>query len=321
MRAWLCAATAAPSIHNSQPWLFEPDGERVSVFIDRRRQLTVLDAPGRALHLSVGAALFNLRLAILDSGWAPRVKLLPDLNRPDLAATVTASEAVPTIPGARLLARAITQRRSSRRPFTPADVPGSGLAALVTAPAAEGAKMVLPRAAARAKILELVRVADLIQNSDARYRAELGAWTAWTPGRTDGVPPQAFGPRPNPAVLPLRDFGLVHGNHRRTAWFEPEPTIAVLYSRGDEPVDWLRAGMALQRALLTATAKGLAATLLTQPIEIAAVREQLARPPFAALNEPHAPQAILRFGIGRPAPAAPRRPVAAVLGAPDAAPR
>lgn len=312
MRAWLWAATAAPSVHNSQPWLFRPDGGTVEVYLDRGRQLAVLDGSGRDLHLSVGAALFNLRLSILDSGWIPRVRLLPDPDRPDLAATVTAGEPAPEIAGARLLARQIPLRRTSRRPFTPMGAPASLLAALVTAPAAEGARLMLPGATVRRQILDLIRVADLVQSADARYRTELGAWTG-RPQRPDGVPRRSFGPKPNASVLPLRDLGLVHGRHRQTAWFEQDPTIAVLYSRGDEPVEWLRAGMALQRTLLTATAKGLATTLLTQPIEVPATRERLSRPPFAAPHEPHAPQAILRFGYARPSPATPRRPVAEVL--------
>jgi hypothetical protein len=71
--------------------------------------------------------------------------------------------------------------------------------------------------------------------------------------------------------------------------------------------------MALQRTLLTATAKGLAATLLTQPVEVPATRKRLSRPPFAAAHGPCAPQAVLRLGYARPSPATPRRPVAAVL--------
>jgi hypothetical protein len=307
------AATAAPSIHNSQPWLFQPDGDRIQVFVDRRRQLPVLDPSGRALHLSIGAAVFNLRLAILDSGWFPRFRLLPDPNRPDLAAIVTAGEPAPVIPGARLMAREIPRRRSSRRPFVPGVVPASGFAALVTAAAADCGRLLLPDLAARHEILDLVRVADLVQSSDARYRAELGAWTAGARHRADGVPRAAFGPKPNSEVLPLRDFGLAHGHRRATAWFEPDPVLAVLYSRGDEPADWLRAGMALQRTLLAATAKGLATSLLTQAIEVPAVRDRLRQPPFAARQEPRAPQAILRLGYAAPSPATPRRPVSAVL--------
>ena len=43
----------------------------------------------------------------------------------------------------------------------------------------------------------------------------------------------------------------------------------MLFTDRDEPADWLRAGQALQRALLTATSLGVSASFLTQPLELA----------------------------------------------------
>ena len=94
----------------------------------------------------------------------------------------------------------------------------------------------------------------------------------------------------------------MHGAHRRSARFEPAPTIAVLYSRGDGPAAWLRTGMALQRVLLTATARGLSTTLLTQPIEVPSLRGHLVAP-----HEPRVAQAVLRLGYARPVAGTPRR--------------
>jgi hypothetical protein len=61
------AATLAPSLHNSQPWRFRLMGEAVEVYADRHRQLEVLDPDGRELMVSVGAAVFTLRLALRRS--------------------------------------------------------------------------------------------------------------------------------------------------------------------------------------------------------------------------------------------------------------
>ncbi len=151
-------------------------------------------------------------------------------------------------------------------------------------------------------------IAEARQRRDPHYRAELAEWTKTKRGRTDGVPPQAFGPRPAAGTLPIRDFSLNHAGNRPTARFEPEPTIAVLYTAGDNPIDWLRAGQALQRVLLTATAVGLSSTLLTQPLELAPLRRL-----FAGPHEPHAAQAILRLGYGYRGPRTPRRPLANAL--------
>jgi hypothetical protein len=50
----------------------------------------------------------------------------------------------------------------------------------------------------------------------------------------------------------------------------------VLATARDEPADWLRAGQALQRVLLSATVAGLAVSFLYQPIELHDMRQ--ARP-------------------------------------------
>ena len=74
VRRIVAAAAAAPSIHNTQPWRFRIVGDDLmEVHSDPDRVLWVADARGRALHLSCGAALFNLRLAIRATGAKPLV--------------------------------------------------------------------------------------------------------------------------------------------------------------------------------------------------------------------------------------------------------
>lgn len=304
----LSSAVLAPSIHNTQPWLFRPGDASFDVLADRRRQLSALDPDGRAMYVSIGAALLNLQVALRVAGWASKLLLLPDSADPDLCATVEIGRPVPAGPLARALEAAIARRHTNRRPFSPVPVPSADLTALVGAAMAEDASLLVPDPATRHDVLNLVRAADRQQRDDKRYRTELAVWTSSIPGQADGVPKEAFGPRPDLAKLPLRDFGLVHNGHRRAARFEPTPTIAVLYSRGDEPYDWLTTGMALQRVLLTATAHGLATTLLTQPIEIPALRTHLVAP-----HEPRVAQAVLRLGYARPVGSTPRRAVSSLV--------
>ena len=60
------------------------------------RMLWIADPPGRALHLSCGAALFNLRLAIRMLGAKPLVWPLPDPDaEPTLLASVRLEEGRP----------------------------------------------------------------------------------------------------------------------------------------------------------------------------------------------------------------------------------
>ena len=119
------AAGAAPSIHNTQPWRFRVVGDDLlEVHGDPERMLWVADAHGRALHLSCGAALFNLSLAARTTGAKPLVWLLPDPQaEPTLMASVQLTRGRPATLGERELFGSIWQRHTSRAPFAGQRVP------------------------------------------------------------------------------------------------------------------------------------------------------------------------------------------------------
>jgi hypothetical protein len=56
------------------------------VFADWDRQLRVIDPSGRELLISIGAAIFNLRVAMRHRAWTPVVRWWPDQAEPDLVA-------------------------------------------------------------------------------------------------------------------------------------------------------------------------------------------------------------------------------------------
>ena len=309
LRECLQAAIAAASVHNTQPWRFRPRSDGIDVYADDGRRLQVIDPDGRQLLMSVGAALFNLRVAILAHGRAPIVRLLPTPEDPGLVADVTFGDPLAPSVSVRMLARAIPRRRTNRRAFSNAVPPAGVLAEIIQAAEAEGGRLAFAEPGIREAVLCLVRLAEHREASDPGYLAELGAWTHWTQHRRDGVPPQAHGPWNASETVPIRDFGLVvPAAQRGTEDFESEPTIAMLYSRADSPRDWLVAGQALERVLLTATARGVATTLMTQPTEVMHLRDLLTDSCAGLV-----PQALIRFGYGPPCAASPRRPVEEVL--------
>jgi nitroreductase len=310
LRDCIAAATAAPSIHNTQPWLFRSSGRTVEVLVDPARRLGTLDPQGREMHVSVGAAVFNLVVSVAARGRRPHVTLMPDPHCPDLVARVgVARQGAPT-PPTTALAAAIPRRHTNRRPYQDRPVPVAVEVDLAAAAECEGATLIVADAALRAAVWSLVRTADNAMRDDPAYQAELAAWT--TPGgvgRRDGVPRQAFGPRDVRRAIPLRDFGLGSGAPTATVPFEPDPTVLLLFTAADTPVDWVRAGMALERVLLTATTHGLAATPLSQVVEVPRLRGLLGDPADGRVL-----QTVLR--VGYPVtrmPATPRRPVDEVL--------
>lgn len=327
--ACLKAAVAAPSIHNTQPWRFRPHDGVIEVFADRSRRLPVLDPSGRELMISVGAAVFNLRVEMLVHGRLPLLYVLPDPARPGLAARITVGPAVKAPPTARHLSQAIPKRHTNRQPFASTPVPAEIVDDLVAAARAEGGDLVVVDAETREILLDLVRMAERRRRNDPAYWAELDEWTRDPAHRRDGVPPEAFGPWDALETVPIRNFGLTRPvARRRAAPFEEGPTIAVLYTSGDTLPEWVRAGAALERTLLTATVFGLATTLMTQPLEIPELRVLLddlggsggpATPDGSGgpgtpggsggLGAGRSAQAVIRFGYGPLSPPSPRRPV------------
>jgi nitroreductase len=309
VRSWLRAAVAAPSVYNTQPWLFRVTEREIELYADQTRRLDVVDPRGRELMISVGAALFNLRVAMLADGRSPLVSLLPDDDNENLVARVRPGPAVAVSETVRLLAEAIPRRHTNRRPFESTPVPPDVVSDLCGAAAVEGGDLVVADSTLRDAVLGVVRTAEHLHRRDPDYYVELAGWTADGRRRADGVPPETFGPWSALEVIPLRDFGFFRPVPRRvTTEYESEPTIALLYSRGDDREQWVRSGQALERTLLTASARGLASTLMTQPIEIPRLRELLAISATGAVA-----QVVLRFGYGPPSPPSPRRALSSVL--------
>ena len=121
------AAIAAPSVLNSQPWRFRIRGGGIDVFADWNRQLQGIDPSGRELLISIGAAVFNVRVAMRQQAWEPLLSWWPEPAEPDLVARIVPGQ--PASPGGGLssFAEAIPRRHTNRRPFARVLVPGSVL--------------------------------------------------------------------------------------------------------------------------------------------------------------------------------------------------
>jgi nitroreductase len=308
----LRVATLAPSMHNTQPWRFRVlrASQTIELSADPSRMLKYGDPHGRAVHIACGAAVLNLRLAIAVAGREPVVRLLPDPGRPQLLAALRLGG--PYRPGEADtdLHAAIAARHTNRGPFSNRRVPPGVLAELVQAASTEGATLHLPGHAETARLLYLVSDAEQDLLADPGYRAELARWAGGNRDR-DGIPGSALGPRDPAGQTPVRDFTPDRHQPLGYAWFEESPQLAVLSTACGTRKDWLRAGHALQRVLLTATTHGIAAAPLTQPLETADA--WLVRDPRSGSEQP---QMILRLGYGLPVPATPRLPVTDVLDGP-----
>jgi hypothetical protein len=368
------AVQSAPSVFNQRPWDVQLAGEaqdRVELYANPGSALGTL-LP-REVAISCGAALYNLRLAIRVAGRTPSVWLLPGLdrespliNRLDAGRVLVASveimpgRSAPPTAGVQELYEAMWLRHTDRSPYAALPVPLALLVEMEDAAAEEHGwlrvlhpreRKLFLRDAARAGNLLAGEVPDngdadparvLDRDREARLRSDLH--------RLNQVPSGRYGPRPVGTNDPptRRDFWLPD----KTARFERHPQLMALSTDDDRPLDWLRAGQALQYALLTGTrysmsagsgrsdryrvsliyhtsdyhpvrppnrvpaGYGVTASFLTQSLELADLRRRARRWPWRSYyNE--VPQVVLRVGFApvERVPAPPLHPAGAA-GAP-----
>jgi hypothetical protein len=246
------AADRAPSIFNQRPWELVPTAEddRVELYSVPNDPLADAGLLREAV-ISCGAALYNLRIAIRVAGREPIVSLLPGLNLDSglldavtRERTLLASVEVMPHRAARPTAadqelyEALWLRRTDRGPYRYLPVPPPILVEMEQAAAREHGwlRTLTPAECKRAR-RAAIRASREVDN---RLSALLSA-----------VPMTAYGPTPQDEREPLTrpDFWLPE----TVARFERHPVMMALSTDDDRPLDWLRAGQALQHALLAGT--------------------------------------------------------------------
>jgi hypothetical protein len=311
------AAVWAPSVHNTQPWRFTVGEQGISVYADAGRQLHVADPDGREMMISCGAALFTARLGLRSLGYVPETSVLPDPGQPLLVAQVSWGRRAACTGFEQRLFGQVRQRRTHRGGFDLAPLPRGLLASLREGAARYGAMLrIVADDGRRAALATAIQEAERAQRLDGERVAELARW-APAPGsaRADGVPPTAYPARAEHTDpdFPGRDFA--HGRGwglpplSATPWPRSAGVAALLTTARDCPADWIGAGQALQRILLTASTCGAAAALHTQPLEFGGLRESIR----TQIGDGAYPQLVLRFGAVTQTAASVRRPPGDVL--------
>lgn len=305
-------AVLAPSSHNTQPWQFIVGENMLSLYADRQRCLPVVDPVDRALVMSCGAALFFLRTAACHFGRTPEVERFPDAADPDFLASVRLGEVCGEAPEAEALFEAIPHRRTNRRPFAEAPLPPGLPNALRRAAKAEGAHLRLfTDGDDKAALADLIAEGDRIQFDDEAFRNELAAWIR-SPSAGDGLAlhsqgaPQALNIAAPVVAAVIRRFDVGDGTAARDHDLaEGAPTLALLMTEKDTPLEWLRAGEALGHVLLRAQVEGVQASFLNQPVEVPELRGRL-RDVFCPGSHP---QLLFRMGSGPDVEPSARRPI------------
>lgn len=313
VKAAIALAARAPSVHNSQPWVWHFSGRTVELRADRRRRLRHADTQGQDLLVSCGCVLHHFGVAAAALGWGTQIQRLPDADDPGLLARIVL---VPheTSDADIALSAAIPRRRSDRRRFTDRPISGRDQVFLAKSASDHGGTLrAVTDDAHRSALVAASAEARGLHRADPDYGIELAAWSGrrYAP---DGVPAQnAIAMTTTARELSVREFAEPTLTHASGADVDGA-MLTVLATEGDDQFDRLCAGEAASAVLLAATQLGLATCVITEPLELASTRGLVRDCVLDGVEEP---QLVLRIGYlpdgAAPLPATPRRPLGDIL--------
>ncbi len=306
-------ATLAANGHNTQPWRFHLGENHIAILPDFARRTPVVDPDDHHLFASLGCAGENLALAAVARGRRGELRFDP-AGDGSVVFEFGAGSAERSA-----LFEAIPQRQSTRADYDGRAVAAADLEALDAAGRVPGVDLILMTDRQQIeRVLDLVVAGNGAQMADPAFLRELKAWLRFNPRQAleagDGLFSAASGNPSAPAWLGglLFDlaFRVAAENDKYARQLRSSAGVAIFVSERNDRDHWMRAGRACQRFALQAAALGLKHAFINQPVEVAALRPQLA----SLVGMPgRRPDIVMRFGYGPALPFSPRRPVAAVL--------
>lgn len=271
----------APSVRNSQPWLFDVKDGRVHLSADRSRALPQTDPDQRELVISCGAALYHFCAAARHFGHSVHVETFPE-GMGDLLATVRLGEPQAPKEIDTILFYAIHKSSSAVMPFKKRrQVPQDLLDELMSmGNSGETWLHLVQEKTARGTVAGLVAEGDAAQMKNEEFRRELADWISPSNRRNHHYG-RGFVQGVSYVATYIESF-LIRNFERAEAFAEHDrkfaesaPVLAVLGTYDNTPLSWLAAGQKLAEILLRAVAIGVHASFLNQPVQVPELRDKL----------------------------------------------
>lgn len=305
-------ATLAASSHNTQPWKFRLERARIRILPDLSRRCPAVDPDDHHLYASLGCAAENLLLAAQAAGLRGHLSF----DESTSGVQIDVEQATPLRSA---LFEAIPSRQCSRVEYDGTQLPGDQLRRLEEAGRGRGVSLLLLTSAAhRAQVAEFVAEGNRAQFGDPQWAQELKSWIRFNAHDAIRTGDGLYGPVMGSPDVPrwvgdlfMRlGFSATRQNRKDIAHIRSSAAIAILVSEVDDRPHWTEAGRCYERLALQAAALQLRTAFINQPVEVPALRSQLA----AALGLGRCrPDLVVRIGRGPEMPRSLRRPLEQVL--------
>lgn len=271
----ISAAVQSPSSHNTQPWLFRIENNKIYVKADLSRALKQGDPENRELYASVGAATQNICLAAKTLGMTPKLELFPKKSKiENLVATVEILSSNSATKVNEKILSAIWDRRTNRTPYDPSkNLPVKIAEKIIQIAHNHDVELTLVEHEQSIK-----KIAKMIENgmkeflNKKSFRQELSGWIRhdWSK-KGDGLPGYSLGmPGIVSIIAPLliqstSAIDEVAGGERKVV--ESCSTVGVISVKSNSKLSWVKTGMAFQDIAIELHLKGISTAILTAAIE------------------------------------------------------
>lgn len=289
----------APSVHNSQPWQLQVQGNQLYIYLHREHLLGPGDPTGREAWISLGCLVENLLLAAPAAGLklASLAQQSHNLSRP--AATLT-FETAQVKPDARLL-EAIWRRSSDRSVYRKQPIEAAKLDKLASAWNSQTAKVfIVTDPAVIAQVADLTSRGITMALSSPAFRHELSGLINHNFSRRQrGIPGYSLELSAARSLLEKRlvrqGVGIKRQATKEHRAMQSASALALVCTQGDTDKFWFEAGQAYERVAATAAGLGLSQATSAAVVEAADFHLDVEK----ALGTKFRLQAVLRLGYGR----------------------
>ena len=305
-------ATLAASSHNTQPWKFRIEPDRIVILPDLSRRCPAVDPDDHHLYASLGCAAENLLVAAQAAGLQGHYSYDPSTSNVQV-------DFEPAPPLRSALFDAAPLRQCCR-----AEYDGSSLATeqrrqLEAAGRGNGVSvMFLDDSKHKEQVAEYVAAGNSAQFADRAWSDELKSWIRFNARDAIHFGDGLYGPVMGSPDVPswvgrlfMRlAFSAKNQNLKDIRHIRSSSVIAVLFSETNDQPHWIEAGRCYERLALQATALGLRTAFINQPVEVSKLRPQFAG--YLGIGN-RRPDLVVRIGRGPEMPRSLRRPVSEVI--------